>query len=289
LSILHLQTSRINPDRYGQQQYSEGEKVEAIPEGTADLRGEGILFSGGSAVWRRFYLNRNAIAASSGLGLSESVETAQGWRRIAESYHKEWYGAHDRDVVIDDGCKGRAQCFCQLNRFVCSFIAHLPGFLPRSIIVVRFFFISKHLFFLTLLFFASSNVSSWLLLLQCSDPIPQTRSLLFHFCCYRKRMCFFIVVNIFDRGTSPSRVLPSSAIRYSSKVAARRHFTSTNTKGEDYPPMQILLTPVSSVSTLSFPVSSSLSFSSRVVRKENPHQRTSPYPPPWTPVQQSQQ
>jgi hypothetical protein len=86
----------------------------------------------GSAVWRRSYLNRNAIAASSGLGLSESVETAQGWRRIAESYHKEWYGARDRDVVIDDGCKGGAQCFCQLNRFVCSFIAHLPGFLDRS-------------------------------------------------------------------------------------------------------------------------------------------------------------
>jgi len=57
---------------------------------------KGYCLAVGWAVWRRSYLNRNAIAASSGLGLSESVETAQGWRRIAESYHKEWYGARDR-------------------------------------------------------------------------------------------------------------------------------------------------------------------------------------------------
>ena len=96
---------------------------------------KGYYLAVGWAVWRRSYLNRNAIAASSGPGLSESVETAQG---CAESYLKEWYGARDRDVGIDDGCKDRAQCFCQLNRFVCSFIAHLPGFLPRSITPVRF-------------------------------------------------------------------------------------------------------------------------------------------------------
>jgi len=59
-------------------------------------------------------------------------------RRIVESYDKEWYGARDRDVVIDDGCKGRAQCFCQLNRFVCPFIVHLSRFLPTSSILIRF-------------------------------------------------------------------------------------------------------------------------------------------------------
>jgi hypothetical protein len=29
-------------------------------------------------------------------------------RRIAESYDKEWYGARDRDVVMDDACQGRS-------------------------------------------------------------------------------------------------------------------------------------------------------------------------------------
>jgi len=78
-------------------------------------------------------------------------------RRIAGSYDKEWYGSRDREVVIDDGCKGRVQCFCQLNRFVCLFIVHLLRFLQTSSILVRFFLSLK--FFLALLFFASSNVS----------------------------------------------------------------------------------------------------------------------------------
>jgi len=153
---------------------------------------KGYYLTVGWAVWRRSYLNRNAIAASSGLGLSESVETAQGWRRIAESYHKEWYGARDRDVVIDDGCKGRAQCFYQLNRFVCSFIAHLPGLL-RSIILVRFWTsVFPHTFI-----FRSFECFLMLLLLQCHDPIPQTRSLLFHFCCYRKRTVLALLLGLY--------------------------------------------------------------------------------------------
>jgi len=151
-------------------------------------------------------------------------------------------------------------------------------------------FISEHLFFLSLFFFSllwmfpyasaftvqRSNSSNSL------SPLPLL--LLSQTDCAR-----FVVGHIFDGGTSPSRVLPSSAIRRSRKVAARRHFISTNAKGEDFPPMQILPTLVSSASTLSLRVSSPLSLSSRVVRKENPHQPTSPYPPSWTPVQQSQQ
>jgi len=89
------------------------------------------------------------------------------------------------DVMIDDGCKGRAQCFCQLHGFVCSFIVHLPGFLPRSIILVRFF-LFLNICFSSHFYFRFFEYFLMFLLLQCKDPIPQTRSL-FHFCCYRKR------------------------------------------------------------------------------------------------------
>jgi len=85
----------------------------------------------GWAVWRRSYLNRNASAAFSG---------GAGWRtrRIAESY------AGDRDMEIHDG---KDASFCRSCRFVCPFIAHLPPFLPTSIILVQLFF-----------FFSSYNI-----------------------------------------------------------------------------------------------------------------------------------
>jgi len=79
---------------------------------------------------------------------------------------------------------------------------------------------------------------------------------------------------------SPSQVLPSSTIRFSSKVAARRRSLSTTSQRRTVahmiqdPPMQTLLTPVSSASTLSFCVSSPPSFSPRAVAKENPNEPT---------------
>ena len=66
-----FQTSCTNPIPTGAEVDAQ---VEALPEGTADLRGKGYCLAVG---WRQSYLNWNTIAASSGLGLSESVETAQ--------------------------------------------------------------------------------------------------------------------------------------------------------------------------------------------------------------------
>jgi hypothetical protein len=98
LSIFHFRTFCTNPIPTGAEVDAQ---VEALPEGTADLRGKGYCLAVG---WRQSYLNWSAIAASSGLGLSESVETAQGWRRrrIVEFYDKEWCGVGDGDVVIDE-------------------------------------------------------------------------------------------------------------------------------------------------------------------------------------------
>ena len=69
-------------------------------------------------------------------------------RRIAESYDKEWYGARDRDVVIDDGCKGRVQCLSteQVRLFVYYSSSSIPSYIDHSRSI--FFFISELLFFL---------------------------------------------------------------------------------------------------------------------------------------------
>jgi len=91
----------------------------------------------GWAVWRGSYLNRNASAASSGLGQSKSVEAQGGERARSQSLTTRNTG--NRDMVIHDG---KDASFCRSCRFVCSFIAHLPPFLPTSIILVRFFFTS---------------------------------------------------------------------------------------------------------------------------------------------------
>ena len=97
----------------------------------------------GWAVWRRSCLNRNAQCDLQWAG-AIGVGAGAGWgtRRIAESYSKEWYGAGDRDMVIYDG---KDASFCRSHRFVCSFIARLPPFLPTLFILVRFFFFFMYL------------------------------------------------------------------------------------------------------------------------------------------------
>jgi len=102
----------------------------------------------------------------------------QGGER-ARSQNLTTRNAGDRDMVIHDG---KDASFCRSCRFVCSFIAHLPPFLPTSIILVRFFFYLITCF-LTLfcLFFAYFLI---LLLLQCNDPTPQTHA---RFCGYHRR------------------------------------------------------------------------------------------------------
>ena len=130
LSIFHLQTCRTTADRYGRtsnwERYLEGQWIR-------NERGLAV----GWVVWRRSYLSRNANAASSGPGPSESVVGVsgvtggeRGWRtrRIAEF------------LVIHDG-NLKDPSFCRSCRFVCSFIAHLPPFLPTSIILVQSFFL----------------------------------------------------------------------------------------------------------------------------------------------------
>ena len=68
LSIFHLQTCRTTADRYGRtsnwERYLEGQWIR-------NERGLAV----GWVVWRRSYLSRNANAASSGPGPSESVES----------------------------------------------------------------------------------------------------------------------------------------------------------------------------------------------------------------------
>ena len=171
----------------------------------------------GWAVWRRSYLNRNAIAASSGLGRSEQWRRRRGGEGSPSPTTRNGMEP-DRDVVIDDGCKGRAQCFCQLNRFVCSFIAHLPGFLLRSIILVRCFLSLNICFSSHFFFFRFFECFLMLLLLQCNDPIPQTRSLLFHFCCYRKRTVLALLLDIF---LTEEPLLAESCLRQPFVVAGR--------------------------------------------------------------------
>ena len=80
----------MNPDRCGRQR-SEGQRVKRCLRAQRIWDEKGYCLAVGWAVWRRSYLNQNAIAASSGLGLSKSVETAQGRRRrrIPELYDKE--------------------------------------------------------------------------------------------------------------------------------------------------------------------------------------------------------
>ena len=112
----------------------------------------------GWAVWRRSYLNRNASAASSRLGPSESV-AAQGGE-CARSQSLMTRNADDRDMVIHDG---KDASFCRSCRFVCSFIAHLPPFLPTSIILFRFFFYLRlnNMFPRTFTVYSSSHISSF--------------------------------------------------------------------------------------------------------------------------------
>jgi len=119
----------------------------------------------GWAVWRRSYLNRNASAASSGLGPSESVQ-AQGGER-ARSQSLTTRNAGDRDMVIHDG---KDASFCRSCRFVCSFIAHHPPFLPTSIILVRLFFFSSY----NICF--SSHLSSLLRMFPHSPAFTAQRS-----------------------------------------------------------------------------------------------------------------
>jgi len=73
--FFYLQTSCTNPDRY---ERSEKENVDLgiLLGRIADLRLERMSFSVEWAVWRRYYLSRNASGASSGL---ESK-----WRRGGE-------------------------------------------------------------------------------------------------------------------------------------------------------------------------------------------------------------
>jgi hypothetical protein len=92
----------------------------------------------GWAVWRWSYLNRNASAASSGLGPSESVEAQDGERAGSQSLTtRNGMQRAIETMVIHDG---KDASFCRSCRFVCSFIAHFPPFLPTSIILVQILF-----------------------------------------------------------------------------------------------------------------------------------------------------
>ena len=137
---------------------------------TAGLRGCRLAMEW--AVWRWYYLSRNASPASSSLG---SRWLREGEGAGSSSLTTRSGRARDRDVVIDDGCKGRAQCFCQLNRFVCPFIVHLSRFLPTLSILVRFFVFPRTFVFR---FFECFLMP---LLLQCKAQTPPTRPLLFRF------------------------------------------------------------------------------------------------------------
>ena len=63
-------------------------------------------------------------------------------------------------MVIDDGCKGKAQGFCQLNRFIRLFITHLPRFLHRSIILVWYYFFSLNFCFPSHVYFSLRGIFS---------------------------------------------------------------------------------------------------------------------------------
>jgi len=111
------------------------------------------------------------------------VENAQDRRALRQ-------GAGDRGMVIHDG-KGAS--FCRSCRFVCSFIAHFPPFLPTWIILVRFFLPLNIRFpHVYCLFFAYFLI---LLPLQRNDPNPQTHSLLLRFCGYHRRTEIHVTVS----------------------------------------------------------------------------------------------
>ena len=74
--------------------------------------------------------------------------------------------------------QGRVQYFCEWYRFVCSFIAHLPPFLPTLIFLVRFYIYSLYTCLSSPVYFPFFERFLILLLLQYNVTTPQTRCLI---------------------------------------------------------------------------------------------------------------
>jgi hypothetical protein len=130
----------------------------------------------GWAVWRRYYLS----AASSCLGSrrrsggegagSPSRTTRIGMEPAIETWWSTMAGKAGRSVFVN-----RTGSFVRLS------LIFLHSFLHRSFSFDFYISLFPHVYLRSFEYFLI------LLLLQCNDPIPQTRSLLFRFCGYRRR------------------------------------------------------------------------------------------------------
>jgi hypothetical protein len=126
-----------------------------------------------------------------------------------------------------------------------------------------------------------------LLLLQRNDPIPQTCSLLFRFCGYRRQT----VLALLDILSTEEPLLAESCLHQPFLLTARWRLPVISFPLKEKTIRRCRLYPRQSRRYQHFRFASPLlcPFLSRAVTKENPHQPTPPYPLSWKPIQQSQQ